>query len=68
MLVLFQTGGANFDAFATGLGRQSGPLEIGLFAGSGNRVVFGGAHAVGVATDHLTAFVANRTGSHKFIN
>ena len=66
MFVFLQAGGADFDPAAARLGRQSGPLKIGLFPGHAGMVVFGGADTVGITADHLATFTANRTQFHVY--
>ena len=40
------------------------PLEIGLFAIDASRIVFGRTNDVGVSSDHLAVFIANRARLH----
>jgi hypothetical protein len=56
MFSRFEALGADFLAMTVG---KSRPLEIGLLAAFNRRIIFGGANAIGITTNHTTRLFAD---------
>lgn len=61
MAVFLKAGSADLNSAS---GRQSSPLEVGLFPAFAGGVKFGGADAVGIAAGDHTPLLADWTDFH----